>query len=651
MRVGTTHKQVDEYSPRFRRPLTGSKGVGRLSVQFLARTVRIETTAIGANNTLVVDVDWDSTVEHEYLTQAEAAYSLYRSAGIYANGAHHGFRVVLNDLLQNWDQKALTALARDIWTLQPPFAGYGGLGGLDNASNFAVRLHTDDPNAQRAFDSQVSSAIEQWIAKIEGYIKQGRKTAQHVVTVTFDDGAIIHDSFPIPNCQLQDVTWEIRIYRLSGHMGGNVKVADAREYFSEFGGVHVYDGPFRLPYYGIQHDWLGIEIDHSHRRVRSKLLPEHYHVERALNDLPTQGRILGVVRVDTAREMHEAPPQARRKGDYLKILVTRDRLQMNAPYEQLCNAVRRSVDFYAAGSMRRRLEEAKRKRPKQTAQEGLERVEQALANHQGNMSRAVYEDLRSEVSVFVDSTRKEQEYRDTLASLLGPLATAGMAALALNHETKRELVVLENIAGRIACLPDAHSAAVDLASEIRSWIRRLSDMRRVFEPLVMAEDREEARPQRAERVLKTVISNLRPFLSDIEVQMDVDRGLVLPAATLAEWQGLLQNVITNAVNAMMDSDVRILKIATARAGKRAYLRVSDTGVGIDLKEAERFFEPFQRQGNISEERKSLGFGGYGLGLTIVRMIADSRRCRATFVRPDEGFSSTFQLSWVTSHVG
>lgn len=651
MRVGTTHKQVDEFSPRFKRPLTGSKGVGRLSVQFLARKVRIETTAAGEHSTLVVDVDWDSTIQHEYLTQAEATYSVHTKAGTYANGARQGFRVVLSELLQDWDEKALIGLAKEIWTLRPPFDGYGGLGGLDNASNFEVRLHTDDPNAQRAFDSQVSAAIDRWIAKIEGYVKQGRKTVQQVVTVTFDDGAIVHDNFPIPNCKLQDVTWEIRVYRLSGHMGGNVKVGDAREYFSEFGGVHVYDGPFRLPYYGIQQDWLGIEYDHSHRLVRSKLLPAHYHVERALNDLPTQGRILGVVRVDTAREMHEAPPDAQRKGDYLKIQVTRDRLQINLPYEQLRIAVRRSLDFYAVSSMRRRLEEAKRKRPKQTAQEGLDRVEKALANHQANMSPAVYDELRSEVSVFVDSTRKEQEYRDTLASLLGPLATAGMAALALNHETKRELVVLENIAARVARLTEPEGTAASLASDIRDWIKRLRDMRRVFEPLVMAEDREQVRPQRAERVLKTVTSNLRPFLVGISVEMDIDRELVLPAATLAEWQGLLQNVITNAVNAMIDSQVRTLRISTARASKRAYLRISDTGIGIDLDGAERFFEPFQRQGNISEERKSLGFGGYGLGLTIVRMIAEGRRCRADFVQPEKGFSSTFQLSWVASYGG
>lgn len=649
MRVGTTHKQGEARSPGFGRPLTGSKGVGRLSVQFLARKVRIETTASGADEKLVVEVDWDSAIEHEFLTQAEAFYAVHRNAGVYADGARHGLRIVLTDLLQDWDEKALAGLAKEIWTLRPPFLGFGGREGQDNASNFDIRLHTHDPDAQQAFDNQVSAAVERWIAKIEGHIERGRRTARQVVTVTFDDGTSVRETFPIENCRLQDATWEIRVYNLSGHLGGNVKVGAAREYFSEFGGVHVYDGPFRLPYYGIQHDWLGIEIDHSHRRVRSKLLPEHYHVERALNDLPTQGRILGVVRVDTAHEMHEAPEASRRKGEYLKMPVTRDRLQVNAPYEQLRDAVRRSVDFYAVCSMRRRLEEAKRRRPKDTPKESLERVERALVTHQAAMPAEVYEELRTEVSSFVDTTRREQEYRDTLAALLGPLASAGMAALALNHETNRELGVLEGIADRVERLRDTRGDATELADGIRGWIKRLRNMRRVFEPLVSAEDRETIRPMRALRVVKTVVSHLQPFLGGVQVDIDIDPDLVLPAATLAEWQGLIQNVSTNALNAMIDSDLRILRFSAGHRRRKGFLRISDTGTGIDLDEAEHFFKPFRRKGTISEERKSMGLGGYGLGLTIVRMIAEGRRCHVAFVPAEQGFSSTFELTWVTNH--
>ena len=60
---------------------------------------------------------------------------------------------------------------------------------------------------------------------------------------------------------------------------------------------------------------------------------------------------------------------------------------------------------------------------------------------------------------------------------------------------------------------------------------------------------------------------------------------------------------------------------------------------------DRLFEPFERDITLSAERRALGMGGTGLGLTIVRMIAESRGCEVTFVKPSEGYSTAFELKW------
>ena len=111
---------------------------------------------------------------------------------------------------------------------------------------------------------------------------------------------------------------------------------------------------------------------------------------------------------------------------------------------------------------------------------------------------------------------------------------------------------------------------------------------------------------------------------------------------------LFQNVFINAVNAMLDFPTRRIVCAGGRTGRRAWLRVSDTGAGIDLETAEAMFEPFRRALDISQERRALGLGGYGLGLTIVRMIAESRGARAHFVEPEAPFATAFELYWSTS---
>ena len=88
-------------------------------------------------------------------------------------------------------------------------------------------------------------------------------------------------------------------------------------------------------------------------------------------------------------------------------------------------------------------------------------------------------------------------------------------------------------------------------------------------------------------------------------------------------------------------------MATPAQEGREWLRVSDTGqgLGIALHEAQRLFEPFERRLAISHDNQSIALGGQGLGLTIARMIAHRRAADVRFVKPTEGFSTTFELSW------
>ena len=100
-------------------------------------------------------------------------------------------------------------------------------------------------------------------------------------------------SFAIPDCAVAAGDFELRVFSLASRQRMGVKVDAAREYFKQFGGVHVYDAGFHLPYYGPDTDWLHIEIDHSHRLSRSALLPPALQVPNGMNNLPTQSRVFG----------------------------------------------------------------------------------------------------------------------------------------------------------------------------------------------------------------------------------------------------------------------------------------------------------------------------------------------------------------------
>ena len=103
-------------------------------------------------------------------------------------------------------------------------------------------------------------------------------------------------------CLIDTLEFEIRIFTLQHRQPYRIPVRLAREYMAQWGGVHVYDAGFRIPYAGPDSDWLKLEFDHSHRLTQSQLLPDELNVPMGLNYLPTNSRVLGIVNIDTARE-------------------------------------------------------------------------------------------------------------------------------------------------------------------------------------------------------------------------------------------------------------------------------------------------------------------------------------------------------------
>jgi signal transduction histidine kinase len=203
---------------------------------------------------------------------------------------------------------------------------------------------------------------------------------------------------------------------------------------------------------------------------------------------------------------------------------------------------------------------------------------------------------------------------------------------------------MERLGRKLRRVKDAESA-VALAGEIESVVEQARGSRQLFAHLLDPDDFERQRP-RAQALIRATVQQLQQFLRGVSVDSTgVPDDLRLPAGSTAEWTSLFQNVLVNAANAMLDSDERRVDIGAGRARSRRWILVQDTGAGIELQVADRLFEPFARQQRISSDRRELGFGGTGLGLTIVRMLAARAGCAVAFVEPDRFHSTAFQLSW------
>ena len=185
----------------------------------------------------------------------------------------------------------------------------------------------------------------------------------------------------------------------------------------------------------------------------------------------------------------------------------------------------------------------------------------------------------------------------------------------------------------------------DIGERIGAWLDRINDVRRLFSPLLEQDDREEIEALRAASVVEQVVEHVQPLMPGVRFSQSIPSDIYLPAATFAEWNSLFQNVFINAANATIDRNKRRVRCIGGRTGRAAWVRVEDNGSGVEWDRSYDLFDPFTRRATISEERRALGLGGIGLGLTIVRMVAHQRRAKVSFVEASPGWATAFQISW------
>lgn len=653
MRVGSPHKRHERFSRHSKRPLTGSKGIGRLAVQFLARRIHIFTTSeADPKKTLSIRVNWDEAVQAGTLTEATASVVETDETVDYPFGRTHGTKIVLSELNQEWTPDSLRELAREVWWLRQPF--HSNRDRADRRLDFDIDLATDDLESQEVFTNQLEAVMTLWTARINGELTSrkdanGNRLAR--VAVTFEDGESFKQEFPIPNCLVRKATYEIRIFNLKYRQPHGISVKEAREYFRNYGGVHIYDAGFHLPYYGSEFDWLGIEQDHAQREWTSKLLPADLNFTRGLNDLPTNARIFGIVNVDTSGEEEAAGSDERRKGKYLQIQLTRDRLVQNEAYENLVFFTRWSLDYYA------NLQRERQSRIESTGVEEIsdfrfDEAQNLLEKLRDDIPAQAYSALRTGISAAKEAAQVENESVVRRANLMGALASVGMSTLAFQHELNNMYGELESIRRALENAPvvdgEARRYLAGVSDRLSGWVERSRATQSLFSHMLERDNRENRLEFNARSLVEQVYENLGVLRRGVPLDTTcVDSSLTLPRASYAEWTSVFQNVFLNAINAMLDTarSEKKLHVSTHERGGRQTLLVQDTGSGIDLAKAESYFQAFERDMRISDERRALGVGGTGLGLTIVRAIATNLNCTAAFVEPEAGFRTAFQLEW------
>jgi signal transduction histidine kinase len=215
-----------------------------------------------------------------------------------------------------------------------------------------------------------------------------------------------------------------------------------------------------------------------------------------------------------------------------------------------------------------------------------------------------------------------------LARLDGAFASQRHFVANASHELRTPLAIMRTEVD--VALADPAASTYDLRAMGEAIRETIDRCEHLIESLLMLA-RSEAAAGREEAVdlaamAGDCITDLRARAHDADVQITPE---LEPAWTRGE-PALLERMIGNLIENGIKHNVRggFLEVSTRKRGGHVELRVINGGPPIDPADAETLAQPFRRLGR--------GYDGFGLGLSIVRSVAEVHGGTLELRAPESG---------------
>ncbi|MFM7533543.1 MAG: ATP-binding protein [Rubrivivax sp.] len=336
----------------------------------------------------------------------------------------------------------------------------------------------------------------------------------------------------------------------------------------------------------------------------------------------------------TARYLDNLPPAAQRAGRDLEALRLPDPADLGVLKEAseaahaqgqlysdlglaVLTVLAACVALWLAMAVGQRLA-----RPIERVAQAARRVAQGDLDARAEPGRGSSLELRQLVDDF-------NQMADSLAASRRELKES---TAAIAHELRTPLTILR---GRLQGIHDGVFASGP--AEITALIQQVDSLSRVVDDLRVVSLAGanslalQCRPMELATEVESLLPVIEPDLHALGMRLELD---LRPAPVHADPQRLRQMLICLLDNARRyASEGGVVRIETHASGSAGVLRVLDRGAGFSPGGAERAFERFWR----SEASRSRQTGGSGLGLSVVRAIADAHGGQAHAAnRPDGG---------------
>lgn len=657
MRVATTSKLKSETSPKYHRPLTGAKGIGRFAVRYLGDHLTLQSCAFDKGfdcvTRLEATFDWSGLDKAQDISTSPVPYTLVRAP----KDAPIGTILIIRQLRSATDFTQSTDLRDDVLRIVSPLQGLergrfakADLGGQVDDPGFTVYL----PGERESADVNLAKLVlDNYWGRLTVELT-GRKLFLRVWlpgnkkprSLDADVSTDISKGF------FADIRYFPR--RKGIFHGKGVHGQKAWRWVRDNCGVKVVDHGFHLRPYGFpDDDWLRLDLDkaHSERDWKTDIAKEHFPLSPAQKAepksnpvlyLPYNFQLVGAVFVETRRAIG-----SKDEADLIPAM-DREGLLENSAYEKLRDCMRAGIEFLAHED-KAELDRRAEQQAKEAAQEARQDMRKAIRFIEslttltpGDKARVI-----KRYQAIADRLDDHEAYSAQSRQSLLTMSLLGVVAGFMMHESKAIVHDLEEAAQRVGELSKKHpqlKANSDVLEKRLANFKGYLDYARMFVGSVRAPKME---PLSAAAQVRHVMNRFEIFASDrgIKITSDIDAKVMTPPMPVTVYSGILLNLFTNALKAVIAVQSSSQKPhITFRAWNEKgnhIIEVADNGVGIPPELHKRIWEPLYT--TTSDVGNPLG-SGMGLGLTLIKqVVSEFGGTISLFPESPPGFNTCFRI--------
>lgn len=649
MRIGTSSKERSERSPRFGREITGEKGIGRFAVRFLGLGLQLDTVAYdeqrGHKTRLVADFDWARFDLESDLDDVRVPYTLTQVPDDAKTGTTLRVTAIRNEARQ-LDWKVVRTGSVGVVSPLRSLLRTGARHGKGGDPGFELVTSNGD------IDDDLSAAmLEHSVLRVTIKAKPNRIDIQVFRGTEKESCLAVDDAYAH---ELGDMRADIRFFprRPGTFTGAPVDGRLAYTWVRENSGVKVFDRGFQVQPYGEDRDdWLGLRRDaaRNERHPQSEIAKKHFAMTQQVSAspktnwmlrLPESTQLIGVVEVRGRRS----------RGEQRGLVAAADRegFVANAAFAQLTDIVRGAVEMIAV-SDRQLQQDDEAARTRREIDEGREETERAIEEIESDDTIPASQKERIVGMLFESQLRleRQQEGNKEREQQLEVMSLLGIVGGFMTHEFGTAIAELRDAQEELLELASRHPEFKQRAVSFAKHVSKLEAFVDYSELYVRGARSLPDRPYPAKPRLTQVRKLFADYAKDrrITVEIGVEPDVVAPLVPISLYNGIAQNLLTNAlkaVTASTDEDHRTIAMRAWNDGERHTLQVSDTGVGIPDPIRKMVFDPLF---STTESGKDPLGSGMGLGLALVKRGAAAFGGSARLTTPPPGFATCFEVQF------